>query len=131
MTGNCFAKLGVAHCPCSGTADPAEYVLAVEVTRRAMTGDPAIVVDRLRDKMATLAGQQRFEEAATLRDRLQALLGAVKRHRLVETLRSADRAQVTVQGTTWIVEHARLVDATQDGSATRALPVAPLDSARR
>lgn len=119
------AQLGVAHCPCSGTADPAEYARAVEVTRRAMTGDPAIVVDRLHDKMAALAGQQRFEEAATLRDRLQALLGAVKRHRLVETLRSADRAQISVAGTTWIVEHARLVDVTREGSATKALPVEP------
>ena len=119
------AQLGVAHCPCSGTAEPAQYAIAVEVARRAMTGDPAIVVDQLTDKMARLAGQQRFEEAALLRDRLQALLGAVKRHRLVETLRSADRAQVTVKGTTWIIEHARLVDVTQDGSTSRALPVAP------
>ena len=119
------AQLGVAHCPCSGTADAGEYALAVEVARRAMTGDPAIVVDRLHDKMRSLANQQRFEDAATLRDRLQALLGAVKRHRLVETLRSADRAQITVNGITWIVEQARLVDVTQDGSATKALPVEP------
>ncbi len=122
------AQLGVAHCPCSGTADAAEYARAVEVVRRAMTGDPAIAVDRLHDKMRALANQQRFEEAATLRDRLQALLGAVKRHRLVETLRSADRAQITVKGTTWIVEHARLVDVTQEGLATKTLPVEPPDS---
>lgn len=119
------AQLGVALCPCSGTADAAEYAWAVEVVRRAITGDPTVVVDRLHDKMRALALQQRFEEAATLRDRLQALLGAVKRHRLVETLRSADRAQITVDGTTWIVEHARLVDVTQHGSTTRALPVDP------
>lgn len=119
------AQLGVAHCPCSGTADPAEYARAVEVARRAMTGDPAIVADRLHDKMAALARQQRFEEAATLRDRLQALLGAVRRHRLVETLRSADRAQITVQDTTWVVEQARLVDVVQVGSMTKALPVEP------
>ena len=122
------AQLGVAHCPCSGTADAAEYARDVEVARRAMTGDPVIIVGRLHDTMRSLATQQRFEEAATVRDRLQALLGAVKRHRLVETLRSADRAQITIGGTTWIVEHARLVDVTQDGSATRALPVEPPDS---
>ncbi len=119
------AQLGVAHCPCSGTADTAEYGRAVEVARRALTGDPAIVVDRLHDKMRILAGQHRFEEAATLRDRMQALLGAVKRHRLVETLRTADCARVTIGATTWIVEHARLVDVTQAGTVTRTLPVAP------
>ena len=119
------AQLGVAHCPCSGTADPDEYSQAVEVARRALTGDPALVADRLHDKMSSLANQQRFEEAAALRDRLQALLGAVKRHRLVETLRSADAAQISVNGTTWIVEQARLVDVVQDGTATRTLPIDP------
>jgi DNA polymerase-3 subunit epsilon len=122
------AQLGVAHCPCSGTADTADYARSVEVARRAMTGDPAIVVDRLHDKMCALAAQQRFEEAATVRDRLQALLGAVKRHRLVETLRSADRAHITVDDTTWIVEQARLVDVIQHGTATKALPVEPSEA---
>jgi DNA polymerase-3 subunit epsilon len=93
-----------------------------------MTGDPGIIVDRLHDKMHSLAIKQRFEEAAAVRDRLQALLEAVKRHRLVETLRSADRAQITIEGTTWIVEHARLIDVTKDGLATRALPAEPPDS---
>ena len=122
------AQLGVAHCPCSGTADAAEYARVVETARRAMTGDPGIVVDRLHDKMHSLAIKQRFEEAAAVRDRLQALLEAVKRHRLVETLRSADRAQITIEGTTWIVEHARLIDVTKDGLATRALPAEPPDA---
>ena len=58
------AQLGVAHCPCSGTADAAEYARDVEVARRAMTGDPAIIVGRLHDTMRSLATQQRFEEAA-------------------------------------------------------------------
>ncbi len=118
------AQLGVAHCPCSGTADPDDYGHAVEAVRRAMVGDPVIVVNRLHDKMASLAAQQRFEEAATIRDRLQTLLGAVRRHRLVEALRSADRAQVTIDATTWVIDRARLVDVTHDESLTHALPVA-------
>jgi DNA polymerase-3 subunit epsilon len=119
------AQLGVAHCPCSGTADPAEYARAVEIARRTMTGDPAIVVDRLHDKMSVLAAQQRFEEAAALRDRLQTLLDAIKRHRLVETLRSADRATITIGDSTWVVDQGRLVDAAQRGTVGRALPVEP------
>jgi DNA polymerase-3 subunit epsilon len=119
------AQLGVSHCPCSGGADADEYAAAVEVARRTLTGDPAIVVDRLHHKMASLAAQQRFEEAASMRDRLSALLGAVKRHRLVETLRAADHAQVTVGESTWIVEHARLVDVSRVGHLARSLPVSP------
>lgn len=122
------AQLGVAHCPCSGTADPADYARAVEVARRALTGDPAIVVDRLHERMARLAGQQRFEEAATVRDRLSTLLGAIKRHRLVETLRAAHRVEVTLGELTWVVEHARLVDVSRSGSVGRALPVPPPDA---
>ncbi|NND74376.1 MAG: DEDD exonuclease domain-containing protein [Ilumatobacter sp.] len=121
------AQLGVAQCPCSGTADVAAYADAVEVARRTLTGDPAIVVDRLHERMARLAAQQRFEEAASMRDRLSTLLGAIKRHRLVETLRAAERAEVTVGDSTWIVEHARLVDVTRVGIAGRSLPVAPPD----
>ncbi len=122
------AQLGVAHCPCSGTADPDDYAQAVEVARRTLTGDPAIVVDRLHDRMARLAAQQRFEEAGTVRDRLATLLGAIKRHRLVETLRAADRVEVTLGELTWIIEHARLVDVSRTGSVGRALPIPPPDA---
>ena len=49
-----------------GTADAAEYARDVEVARRAMTGDPGIIVGRLHDTMRSLATQQRFEEAAAV-----------------------------------------------------------------
>ncbi len=121
------AQLGVAHCPCAGTADAAEYAAAVEHARRAMTGDTAVVVDRLRARMAALATQQRFEEAATTRDRLSALLGAVRRQQLVAALRRAGRAEVTVGDSTWIIDRARLLDVRSDGRLTAALPVRPPD----
>ncbi len=119
------AQLGVAHCPCAGTADPDEYASAVEQARRAMTGETELVVGRLHERMATLAAQQRFEEAATARDRLSALLGAIRRHALVTALRRAGRAEVTIGDSTWIVDRARLLDVRHDGRLTAALPVAP------
>jgi DNA polymerase-3 subunit epsilon len=96
-----------------------------------MCGDPAPVEVRLRDRMSDLAGVQRFEEAALVRDRLSALLGAVKRERLVNALRGAGRVHVRRGSATWIIDGARLVDVTVEGAVGRALPVdpppAPLD----
>ena len=48
--------------------------------------------------MSDLAGAQRFEEAALVRDRLSALLGAIKRDRLVAALRAAGRLHVRSNG---------------------------------
>ncbi|RLE21517.1 MAG: DEDD exnuclease domain-containing protein [Actinobacteria bacterium] len=122
-------QLGVAQCPCAGTADAGEYAAAVDLASRAFLGNPDRVADRLRDKMTDLASQQRFEEAASARDRLSALCGATHRHELVDALRRAGRAEVTLGDSTWIIEHAQLVDAFRVGSAGSALPVPAPDPA--
>ncbi|MFK7918876.1 MAG: DEDD exonuclease domain-containing protein [Ilumatobacter sp.] len=129
------AQLGVAHCPCSGTADPQEYEAAVEHARRAFAGDTAVVVERLRDRMLTLAGQQRFEEAAMTRDRLSALLGAVRRTQLLAALGTIGHAEVSHTTTetktgsvTWVVDAGRLVDTRTDSTLTSALPINALGS---
>src|SRR6056297_3040037 len=119
------AQLGVALCPCSGTADPAGYAAAVDAAASALTGDPRVVVDRLRDRMLDLATAQRFEEAAATRDRLSTLLSAVRRHLLVDALRAAAHAEVSLGDSTWIIDRARLLDATRVGVAGRALPIPP------
>jgi DNA polymerase-3 subunit epsilon len=119
------AQMGVAQCPCAGVCDRASYAAAVDIARQAMTGSPLAVEVRLRDRMSDLAGAQRFEEAALVRDRLSALLGAVKRDRLVAALRAAGRLHVRSNGATWIIDAARLVDVAVDGTVGRALPVDP------
>jgi DNA polymerase-3 subunit epsilon len=121
------AQLGVAHCPCSGTVDAGEYAAAVELARQALTGEPHRVVDLLQHKMMQLAHQQRFEEAASTRDRLTALIGANRRWQLVEALRRAERAEVTDGESTWTIERAQLVDAVKIGQVGRALPVPPAE----
>jgi DNA polymerase-3 subunit epsilon len=123
------AQLGVAHCPCSGTADAAEYATAVRHAEEALGGRPHLVADVLHDKMMQLADQQRFEEAAAARDRLTALVGAARRFHLVDALRRAGRAEISDGRSIWIVEGARLTDATRIGSAGRDLPVPPPDAA--
>lgn len=123
------AQLGVAMCPCSGTADPVTYAAAVEMAKRAMYGDPVFVVDALRDRMTALAGQQRFEEAATTRDRLSALLGAIRRTALVRALAEVGEAEVTLGHTTWLLADGHLVDTRSAGRLTAALPVEALGTA--
>jgi DNA polymerase III subunit epsilon len=123
------AQLGVAQCPCAGAADATTYAQAVDLAARALTGDPEPVRAALTRRMTELAASQRFEEAALVRDRLSALLGAVRRHHLVEALRCAGRADVRGEGPfggiVWILDDARLVDVRVDGSAGGALPVDP------
>ena len=117
------AQLGVSQCPCAGDADRATYDAAVEAAHRAMTGSPGIVVEQLTARMSVLAAKQRFEEAALVRDRLAALLSAIQRDRLTESLRLAGRVTIRRRGTTWVIDAARLVDVAITGEVGRALPI--------
>ncbi len=121
------AQLGVAHCPCSGTADPVAYAACVEQAVRAMNGDVAFVTELLRERMAQLAAAQRFEEAATTRDRLSALLGAVRRTVLLGRLVGAGSGEVSSGGVTWLIDGGRLIDVRSDGALTAAIPVGPAE----
>jgi DNA polymerase-3 subunit epsilon len=121
------AQLGVAACPCAGLADPRAYADAVSTAAEAMSGSPAPVVDTLTARMDTLAAAQRFEEAATVRDRISALEGAVKRTLMMNRLLGRGRFEVTDGDVTWIVDRARLVDVRVAGSTAGALPAPPPD----
>lgn len=83
------AQLGVAPCPCAGRADRAAYDAAVRRVVAGLTGEPALLLDPLRERMQALAAAQRFEEAADVRDRAAALAGALRRQRRADALRRA------------------------------------------
>jgi DNA polymerase III subunit epsilon len=119
------AQLGVAHCPCAGIGDRLAYERAVDAASRAFAGDAASITEHLVGRMSELAAAQRFEEAALVRDRLQALLAAVRRQRLTDAVRSLERCVVRRGDTTWILDRGRLVDVTIDGAVGRALPAEP------
>ena len=119
------AQLGVSQCPCAGEADRIAYDAAVDAAMRAFSGDSRAITQQLTDRMSRLAAVQRFEEAAMVRDRLSALLGAIRRHQLVVALRSAERCVVRRGDTTWVVESGRLIDTSMSGEVGRALPVDP------
>ncbi len=122
------AQLGVSQCPCAGVADRSVYDLAVIAAVRAMTGQPQAITARLTARMSELAAAQRFEEAAMVRDRLSALLGAVRRERLTRALRDAERCVVRRGDTTWTLDGGRLIDTAISGEVGRALPVDPPDA---
>src|SRR5690606_27118768 len=82
------AQLGVAHCPCSGEVDEGAYQAVVDHVRRGLTTEPRLLLDPLADRIAALARQQRFEEAALVRDRAAALSEAIGRTRRFDVLRA-------------------------------------------
>jgi DNA polymerase-3 subunit epsilon len=112
-------------CPCAGDADRLRYDTAVTAAVRAFDGDAATIIEHLTVRMAELAAAQRYEEAAMVRDRLSALIGAIRRQQLTSALREAGRCTIRQGDRAWIVDGARLVDVRVDGQAGRALPVEP------
>ncbi|WP_426572548.1 DEDD exonuclease domain-containing protein [Aquihabitans sp. McL0605] len=98
-TGSCApAQLGVATCPCAGAIGPEAYAALVATVRRGLLHDHALLLGPLEAKMHALAAEERFEEAADMRDRAAALAAALKRQRRFDTLRRAGRVVVEVDG---------------------------------
>ncbi|MDQ3983430.1 MAG: DEDD exonuclease domain-containing protein [Actinomycetota bacterium] len=99
--GCAFSALGV----CVGV-DRDAHGAEVELVVDALTGDPGLVVQPLEDKMRRLARQERFEEAAELRDRARTLTRWIERSIEMRALIDAgevllllgDRAVLLVEG---------------------------------
>jgi DNA polymerase III subunit epsilon len=67
-------ELGRCGAPCLGLQPPDDYAVHAAAFSRAVAGDPAVVVQALTRRIAALAGEERFEEAAAQRDRLVAFV---------------------------------------------------------
>lgn len=88
------AQLGVACCPCSGETSPEDYARYCDRIDRGFTTDPDLLLGPLRQRLVALADQQRFEQAAELRDRAATLAAAIRRRRRLEAWRSPARVVV-------------------------------------
>ena len=67
------------HAPClgPGVGESVEaYAVHAEAYRRAVLADPSVVVEAITTRLGELAGAERFEDAATHRDRLAAFVRA-------------------------------------------------------
>ena len=76
--------------PCTGQADADGYAGAVATLIRCLDGgDPEPLLAPLREKMRRYAAEQRYEQAALVRDRLEALRRALDDRRRLATVRAA------------------------------------------
>ena len=92
------AQLGVASCPCAGTIDAATYGTHAERVRRGLLRDPSLLLEPLAGRMRSLAAAERFEDAASTRDRADALASALARQRRVDGLQQSERMVIDIRG---------------------------------
>ncbi|MFB9661656.1 DEDD exonuclease domain-containing protein [Glycomyces mayteni] len=69
-----LGEIGKCAEPCRHTVTVEEYAALAERAARAMDGDPAPIAEAVGERLAELAGSERFEAAAERRDELGAYL---------------------------------------------------------
>nr|WP_093184318.1 DEDD exonuclease domain-containing protein [Sanguibacter gelidistatuariae] len=113
-TACALAEMGRCSAPCVPTDHgPVSYPDVIDALRATMAGDAGPVVDALSRRIATLVRDERFEDAAADRDRLEAYLsGAARAQRLapLSTCRQLVAARPATGGG-WeivVVRHGRL-----------------------
>ena len=111
-----LAELGRCLSPCDGTAHADTYAAVVRRLRDTLLSRPDDVVDRVNQRMAALATQERFEEAGAQRDRLASFVRAAARtQRLTSLTRCSEvvaaRRQDDGRWAVHVVRHGRLAAA--------------------
>jgi DNA polymerase III subunit epsilon len=98
-----LADMGRCLAPCDGRTTPERYGELVRGLVSSLTASPGGLLEALEGHMDELAAQERYEQAALVRDRLRALAAALHR----------DRQDA------WIVGAGRLEVSASDGSVCR------------
>ena len=74
-----LAEMGRCGAPCTGSQSVEDYAAVVAEAAAVLGGDAREVVAALRERMGLLAGQERFEDAGAVRDRMLHLVRAAAR----------------------------------------------------
>ena len=74
-----LAQMGRCGAPCTGSQSVEDYAVVVAEAAAVLGGDAREVVSALHDRMGLLAGQERFEDAGAVRDRMLHLVRAAAR----------------------------------------------------
>ncbi|HLS44689.1 MAG TPA: DEDD exonuclease domain-containing protein [Ornithinicoccus sp.] len=82
-------EMGRCGAPCIGEQTTEEYADVASQAAMALAGDGRDVLTALRTRLDSLASQERFEDATTLRDRMVALVRATARAQRLAPLSSA------------------------------------------
>jgi DNA polymerase-3 subunit epsilon len=84
-----LAGIGRCSAPCEdGHSTHAQYDQLAELVRNAWIGDITPLIAPLRLRLSMLSAQQRFEQAATVRDRITAIVRACTRMQRITSLTS-------------------------------------------
>jgi DNA polymerase III subunit epsilon len=81
-----LAGMGRCSAPCDGSISRADYASVVAAVRSALSVDVRPAVTGVQARLARLIDQQRFEEAATIRSRLDTLAQTGRRFHRVRSL---------------------------------------------
>ena len=81
-----LAEMGRCGAPCSGGQSIQDYAVVVEQAAQMIEGDSREVVGALRERMSSLSGQERYEDAGAVRDRLAHLVRAAARAQRISPL---------------------------------------------
>lgn len=125
------ALLELRRClgPCTGALPEDDYAAVVGTLAAALDGgDPEPLLEPLRRRMAAYAAEQRYEQAAATRDRLEALSRALSDSRRTTSLLDADELVLAVPR-----RGRREVTVIRGGqlAATAVLPAADEDAVAR
>ncbi|HEX2075830.1 MAG TPA: endonuclease, partial [Geodermatophilus sp.] len=88
VLGTACALAGMGRCgaPCTGAQSVAEYAEIAAVLRAAVESDPRALLTPLLARVDRLAAEERYEDAAVLRDRIAVLVRAVRRRQRLQSL---------------------------------------------
>jgi excinuclease ABC subunit C len=78
-----FYQIGQCSAPCHGLISPADYKQLVNGVLALLEGRQGEVLNELRQRMTVAASKQRYEEAAILRDHIQAIEKTVEQQKSV------------------------------------------------
>ncbi|MCF6508352.1 DEDD exonuclease domain-containing protein [Blastococcus sp. MG754426] len=81
-----LAEMGRCGAPCTGAQSVPEYAGVAAVFAAAVGHDPRPLLGPLLDRVDRLAAEERYEDAAVLRDRVAVLVRAVRRRQRLASL---------------------------------------------
>jgi DNA polymerase-3 subunit epsilon len=113
-----LADMGRCVAPCNGRTDPERYGELVRWLVSSLSTSPGELLEALERRMTSLADAERYEEAASVRDRLRSLAEGLWRSRLDAWLMGAGHLELrTLDGRSLRLDHGSLVTPGAGGEA--------------